>query len=45
MATDDCGGRPEYGEFFQILRSLYSIKALKKELGEEVRRSGNLFPF
>jgi hypothetical protein len=39
MATDDCGGRPEYGEFFQILRSLYSIKALKKELGEEVRKN------
>ncbi len=36
MATDDCGGRPEYGEFFQVLRALYSIAELKKELGEEV---------
>ncbi len=43
MATDDCGGRPEYGEFFQILRSLYSISELKKELGEEVRRRGMVF--
>jgi hypothetical protein len=36
MATDDCGGRPECGEFFKILRSLFSVAELKKELGEEV---------
>jgi hypothetical protein len=41
MASGECGGRPEYGEFVNVLRNMHSIASLKKELGEEV----NLFVF
>lgn len=37
MASDDCGGRPEYNEYFVILRQLYSVPELKEEIGEELQ--------
>jgi hypothetical protein len=37
MASGECGGRPEHGEFLSILRRLYRLVELKQELGEEVQ--------
>lgn len=37
MASEDCGGRPEVSEFFQVLRELHRIAELKRELGEEMQ--------
>lgn len=37
MSSDDCGGRPEYGEYFLILRQLYFISELKEEIAEKLQ--------
>lgn len=37
MASDDCGGRSEFREYFQELRQVYSVAALKNELREELQ--------
>ena len=37
MASNECGGRPEHGEFLSVLRRLYSLPELKKELAEEIQ--------
>ena len=37
MSSEDCGGRPLLGEYFHILRHLYAISNLKRELGESVQ--------
>ena len=38
MASDDCGGRTEFREYFKELRRVYNIAALKSEL-REVRKT------
>ena len=37
MASDDCGGRSEFREYFQNLRLVFNIAALKSELREELQ--------
>ncbi len=37
MASDDCGGRSEFREYFQTLRQVFSVAALKDELREELQ--------
>lgn len=37
MASWDCGGRPEHGEFLAVLRQMHNLAQLKQELGEEVQ--------
>jgi hypothetical protein len=37
MSSDDCGGLPEYVEFFTALRSLFGIRQQRNELREEIQ--------
>ena len=37
MASDDCGGRPEFRRFFRELRRTYDIAGLKEELRDDLR--------
>ena len=37
MASDDCGGRPEFRDFFQGVREAYDVSVLKSELREDLR--------
>ncbi len=37
MASDDCGGRSEFREYFQTLRQVFSVASLKDELREELQ--------
>lgn len=37
MSSDDCGGLPEYVEFFTAVRSLFGIRQQRNELREEIQ--------
>ncbi len=37
MASDDCGGRSEFRDYFQTLRQVFNVAPLKDELREELQ--------